>query len=310
MRSCLLIISLCIACACRAGDDLGLRKDSLSSKPDSARTYRHRIRTIAIAGTTVYTGTMIGLYNLWYRNYPQSKFHFFNDNNEWQGMDKFAHATTSYYLGRLGYKTFRWAGVSENKATWIGGLSGSAFLTIVEILDGFSAQWGASPGDLTANTFGSALFISQQLAWHEQKVLLKYSFHPTSFADYRPDLLGKNIGQQIIKDYNGHTYWLSVNLNSFAGRDSRIPHWLNVAAGYHATGMTGAVTNVSSYKGNPIPAFKRETLFYIAPDIDLTRIRTHSAALKWIFEAIGFLKFPLPALEISGHGMKFKPLYF
>ena len=277
---------------------------------DSTKIFRHRTATIAIAGTAAYTGTMIGLYNLWYRDFPQTNFHFINDNGEWMGIDKFGHATTSYYVGRLGYHAWRWAGMGENKATWIGGLSGFIFLTTIEILDGFSAEWGASPGDLAANSIGSALFISQQLAWHDQKILLKWSYHPTSFPDYRPDLLGSNFAQHMGKDYNGHTYWLSANLRGFASSNSRIPRWLNVAVGYGATGMTGAVTNSTSYNDKPIPSFERQRLFYIAPDIDLTHIRTRSSILKWVFEAIGFLKFPLPALEISGKGVKFHPLYF
>ena len=226
------------------------------------------------------------------------------------GMDKIGHTTTSYYVGRLGYNAWRWAGMGEKKATWIGGLSGFFFLTTIEILDGFSAQWGASPGDLAANTLGSALFISQQLVWREQKIMLKWSYHSTAFPGYRPDLLGRNLAQQMGKDYNAHTYWLSANLHSFAGSDSRIPRWFNLAVGYGATGMTGAVTNSANYKGMPIPSFERRHLYYIAPDIDLSHIRTRSVLLKWVFEAVGFLKFPLPALEISGQGIKFHPLYF
>jgi len=310
VRCYLLIISFFISLSCLAGYGLDCETDSLRNTRDSTTIYRHRTTILAIAGGAVYAGTMIGLYNLWYNDYPQSSFHVINDNDEWMGTDKLGHATTSYYVGNLGYHAWRWAGMGEKKATWIGGLTGFIFLTTVEILDGFSAEWGASTGDLAANTVGSALFISQQLAWHDQKVLLKWSYHPTSFPVYRPDLLGTNFEQQMIKDYNGQTFWLSANLHSFVRKDSRIPRWLNIAVGYGATGMTGAVTNSNIYQGKPIPPFERRQLYYIAPDIDLTRIRTRSVILKWVFEAIGFLKFPLPALEINGQGVKFYPLYF
>lgn len=310
MRSFLLILSFFFTLLCFAGNDPDLKPDLLNASPDSSKVYRQRRTTLALAGVTAYAGTMTGLYNLWYRDYPQTHFHFFNDNDEWLGVDKLGHATTSYYVGRLGYDAWKWAGMSEKKATWIGGLSGFFFLTTIEILDGFSAQWGASSGDLTANTVGSALFISQQLAWHDQKIMLKWSYHSTDFPDYRPDLLGRNFAERMGKDYNGHTYWLSANLHSFAGKHSVIPRWLNVALGYGATGMTGASSNKTEYLEKPIPSFERRQLFYIAPDIDLTHIRTQSATLKWIFEAIGFLKFPLPALEISKQGIRFKPLCF
>jgi hypothetical protein len=198
----------------------------------------------------------------------------------------------------------------EKKAVWIGGLTGFVHLAIIEVLDGFSSQWGASSGDLAANTLGSAIFISQQLGWHEQRALLKWSYHSTPFPSYRPDILGHNSAQQMLKDYNGHTYWLSVNLSSFAGSGSSLPRWLNLAIGYRGTGMTGAKSNSLSFENKVIPAFARQQLVYIAPDIDLTRIHTRSAALKWIFEAIGFLKFPLPALEFGGQRVRFRPIYF
>jgi hypothetical protein len=282
---------------------------SLFNPADSAHFHR-RTTTLAIVGGTAYAASMFGLYQLWYKDYPQSDFHFFNDNREWMRSDKLGHITTSYYLGSLGYDAWRWAGMGEKKATWIGGLTGFFHLLTVETFDGFSSGWGASSGDLTANTIGSALFISQQLIWQEQKVVLKWSYHSTSFPDYRPDLLGSNFFQQSIKDYNGQTFWLSANLRSFSAKHARLPHWLNIAAGYRATGMTGAETNSTVHEGKTIPYFERQQLVYIAPDIDLTRIRTRSVALKWVFEAIGFLKFPLPALQFGGQGVKLKPFYF
>jgi len=309
VRFFLLIVSFCLSLSFLRVYSQTSNTASPFSTADSG-VLRHRTKTLAIAGGTVYAVSMTGLYQLWYRDYPQSGFHFINDNSEWMSMDKLGHLTTSYYIGRLGYDAWRWAGMNENKSIWIGGLSGFFYLTAIEILDGFSAEWGASTGDLVANTMGSALFISQQLAWHQQKVLLKWSYHPTAFPHYRPDLLGSNSIQQVIKDYNGQTYWLSANLRSFSCKESRIPKWLNLAVGYRSTGMTGAGNNPTIYEGIPIPSFQRKRLLYIAPDIDLTRIHTHSTTLKWVFEAIGFLKFPLPALEISSQKAKFRLLYF
>ena len=42
--------------------------------------------------------------------------------------------------------------------------------------------------------------------------------------------------QQVLKDYNGQTYWLSANIWSF-NKESNFPRWLNVAFGYGADGM-------------------------------------------------------------------------
>lgn len=214
-------------------------------------------------------------------------------------MDKLGHAATSATLGLYGYKTLKWCGVSEKKSIWYGGSIGFAYLTTIEILDAFSAEWGASPGDLCANTFGSALFMSQQLAWHEQRINLKWSFHQTKYSKYRPDLLGSSLNENMLKDYNGQTYWLSANISSFLKNENRFPKWLNVAFGYGAEGMTGAFENSYSYNGTPIPYYKRYRQFYLSPDIDFTRIPTKSKVLKVVFNALNFIKIPAPALEYS-----------
>ena len=42
----------------------------------------NRIKIIAATNISGYSGAMIGLYHAWYKNYPQSNFHTFNDNKE------------------------------------------------------------------------------------------------------------------------------------------------------------------------------------------------------------------------------------
>ncbi len=267
-----------------------------------------------LAGYTtlgLYALTSAGLYHLWYSNYDLMGFHYFNDDGEWLQMDKAGHTFSAYIAGRAGYSVCRWTGLDEKRSALIGGNLGWVFLATVEVMDGFSRGWGFSAGDMIANTTGSALFISQQLLWHEQRVELKFSFHQSKYAHYRPDLLGSDFKEQFFKDYNGQTLWLSANLHSFLKKDSRFPAFLNLAFGYGADGMTGAFSNATSYQGNIIPEFARCRQFYLAPDIDLTKIKTNSRVLKFIFEATRYIKFPLPALEYNSKNQwVFHPLYF
>lgn len=278
---------------------------------DSVARYRKRLRRVIGAEAGLYALTMTGLYSLWYKDYPQSHFHFFDDNNEWLQMDKAGHFVSSYYISRLTAYSVRWAGMSHRNAVWYGGVAGFAYMTTIEILDAFSAEWGASAGDLIANTSGALLYVSQELLWHDQRITLKYSWHPTNYANYRPDLLGQTRPQQVIKDYNGITLWASANIHAFGVGRSWIPRWLNLAVGYGAEGMTGAVTNSYSYDGRPIPPFQRVRQYYLTFDIDLTRIPVKSKWLKLLFNAVGFLKIPAPALEYnSGGNFIFHPIYF
>jgi hypothetical protein len=285
--------------------------DSTGLNPDSSVIHKGRLTGVLIVQGSLYIASLTGLYFAWYSNYPQSSFHFFNDDNEWQQMDKCGHAMTSYYISRIGYESYKWSGVERKKAIWFGSLLGLAYMTNIEILDGFSSQWGFSIGDMTANTIGCVIFAGQQFAWDDQRFLLKFSYHQTTYPLYRPDLLGSNLIQQMIKDYNGQTYWLSGNVASFLHKDAKFPKWINIAAGYGAGGMTGASANSLERSGRPIPADPRYRKFFLSMDVDLTKIPTKSKALKVIFAVFSFIKIPFPALEYNTLGQfKFHYLYY
>ena len=182
---------------------------------DSAPTLDKKKRNILlISEASIYTISLVGLNQLWYADYPKSNFHFINDNGEWLQMDKLGHLTASYYSGVAGIKAYQWTGMSRKNALWFGGLTGTFFLTIIEVLDGQSAEWGASSGDLIANSLGSFLAIGQELMWNEQRIQLKYSYSPSQWAEENPEQLGDTHLQRALKDYNGQTYWLSFNLKS------------------------------------------------------------------------------------------------
>lgn len=270
-----------------------------------------RLGTVIGGQALVYGTSLLLLYQAWYKDYPRSGWHWFNDNGEWLQMDKLGHATTSAYFGKFGYEMYRWAGVERKKAIWIGGSTGFIFLTVIEILDGFSEQWGASMGDFTANAVGAGLFISQQLIWNDQRLNLKWSYHETEYAQYNPDQLGDSFVLRMLKDYNGQTYWLSGNIKSFLPDESKFPNWINVSLGYSAEGMTGANSNPSNLNGEPIPQFPRYRQYFLSLDVDLPRIKTRSHFLKFIFNGLNFIKIPFPALEYNNEqGFVFHPIYF
>lgn len=267
---------------------------------------RKQIVTIGLAGT--YATAMTGLYQLWYADYPQSKFHFFNDNKEWLQMDKAGHMFTSYMLGSVGHQLLNYACTNDKKSIFIGGSVGLIFLTTVEIFDGFSAKWGASWGDVIANTLGYGLFVGQQYFFDEQIVKYKFSFSPSPYAKYRPELLGKNIYTQLLKDYNAQTYWFSFHPEIFSCKKSEniIPDWINISLGYSADGMLGGFENPKNFS-----SFERQRQYYVSLDIDYSKIKTNSKFLQKVFYLANFTKFPFPALCFSEKsGLRLIPLYF
>jgi len=261
-----------------------------------------KLKHLVISESAVFSLALVCLNELWYKNYPKSNFHFVNDNSSWLQMDKFGHAATSYYGGVNGIKLYKWAGLEYKKAVWVGGLTGLLFNSTIEILDGFSANWGASLGDVFANSMGSLLAISQELYWKEQKVILKYSYSKSVIADSNTELFGNTIIQRSLKDYNGQTYWLSLNINSlFELEKSSFPKWLNFALGYSGNGMISAQNKTGD---------NRYRQFLFSLDVDLTRINTKNKFLKKLTHVFSFVKIPFPTFEFSNNQLKLHSIYF
>ena len=269
---------------------------------------KKRQNTVIITEAALASATLIGLNQIWYADYPKSDFHFINDNDEWLQMDKVGHFYSAYHLGRFGAEALNWSGTSPKKQLIYGAGLGFAFLTAVEVLDGYSAEWGASSGDIIANAAGIALYVSQELIWKEQRITPKFSFNTTHYANQSPEKLGKSFNEQILKDYNGQTYWLSVNLNSFA-KETKIPKWLNLAFGYGADGMLrGNIQNEIPISAQNPEIFRQ---FYLSFDVNLTKIDTKSHFLKTIFSVFNTIKIPAPTLEYSANkGLKGYLIYF
>ncbi|WP_293872335.1 DUF2279 domain-containing protein [Flavobacterium sp.] len=269
---------------------------------------KKRLKTLIIAEAAVGSLSLIGLNQLWYANYPRSNFHYINDNAEWLQMDKAGHVFSSYHIGSFGANALKWSGANRKSQLIYGSTLGLVFMTTVEIFDGYSSQWGFSVGDELANISGTALYVSQELLWNEQRIVPKFSFHTTPYASSRPNVLGSSIQEQILKDYNGQTYWLSVNIHSFA-KSSTIPKWLNIAVGYGAEGMiTG---NDGFVNAIFLPESKRYRQFYLSLDLDLTKIETKSHLIKTILTVFNSIKIPAPTFEIKSSGTtKYHFLYF
>jgi uncharacterized protein YfiM (DUF2279 family) len=283
-------------------------KDSVYINANTANS--KRVKLVTAANIVGYGGTMVGLYSAWYKNYPQSNFHFFNDNSEWKQVDKVGHSYSAYIESYGSMEMWRWAGLSRRKSAVIGSLSALGYQTIIETLDGFSTEWGWSWGDMTANVFGSGLLLGQELLWNEQKVKFKFSFHPINYKspdlDARADqIYGSSWSERMIKDYNGQTYWLSANLKSFLPK-SNLPDWLSLAVGYGADGMFGANENYGKNNVGNVNFDRRDIVryrqFYISPDLDLTKIKTKNKLVKLALGALNAFKFPAPSIEYNTRG--------
>lgn len=280
----------------------------LAPSPDSITSEINDRRLLVLGSTFIvgYSALLVTLNKAWYQNKERTDFHFFNDNHEWKQMDKAGHFWGAFHESRAGIDMLRWAGVPDKKAIIYGGLLGVVLQTPIEIFDGYQADYGASVSDLVANTVGSAAVVAQELAWREVRIMPKYSFHTTRYASVRPNLLGSSLGEQALKDYNGQTYWLSVNIGDFLNKESKYPKWLSMAVGYGAEEIVYNHEPTNLAKG-----FQAHRQFYLSPDLNLLHFKGKNKVLNTALYVLSIVKVPAPALEFNTKkGFKMHAIYF
>lgn len=271
-------------------------------------TIQHGVnhKKLYITGSIVATGyvsSMVVLGQVWYKDQPREPFHFFNDAGEWKQMDKAGHFFASWQAATHGTTLLRNCGWPTQKSARVASLASFMMVSTIEVFDGLASGYGASLSDLAANAAGAAGSLLQHEAWNEIRITPKYSFHFTPLAAVRPSLLG-NGPEEIVKDYNGHTFWLSCDVRKFA-KNSRWPGWLNLAGGYGADNMVTARDASSRDLG-----YAPYRQYYVSVDLNWTAIPTRSRFLKTVFAVMNIVKFPAPALEFSSKGVKAHALYF
>lgn len=291
----LLICFACVQMSHAASDSLAKRK------------------LVLCGGSALITaGSLAALNQLWYKPYSSGRFHFFNDNKEWLQVDKAGHVYSCYHISRLMMNGFEKAGFNHRQTLLFGGSSGVLYMTVIEIMDGYSKGWGFSWGDELCDILGSAGAVAQYHYWQHQRVQLKFSFAKSGLAKYNPNLLGSTFNEQLLKDYNGQTYWISVNPSAFMKKETRFPKWLNICVGYAGYGMLGGHENnlLAQDPDGTVWAVERERRYFMSLDVDLTRLPIKNKFLKSVCSWFQLVKVPAPALQFSNKGLKTYGIYY
>jgi uncharacterized protein YfiM (DUF2279 family) len=280
------------------------QKLKFNENSDTLSKKRFAISSGLVAGTWI-SGT-IALSQVWYEGFQKSAFHTFDDCGDWLQMDKVGHVYTAAHISEANYRLFTWTGLSKRKSAWIGAGIGFGFQTTLEVLDGRNSDWGFSWCDMAANGLGSGLFLGQQLAWNEQRIVLKFSSHPTEYAAYRPNVLGSTAPERFFKDYNGQTYWLSFSPQKFTSKWP-LPAWICFSFGYSVDEkLVGSeeffVSNDRTFQS------KRQFLFSL--DLDVRELPIKKKWLKTLLRPLHYVKFPFPTLILTGDQLSGKWLYF
>lgn len=289
----------------------GVCQSSFFENSDSLNSTRSIVAASSISA--VWAGSMIGLSNVWYKGVDKTSFHTFDDSRNWLQMDKAGHVYTANKISNLTGDLFIWSGVQNNKAAWIGFGTGVGYQLTLEMLDAYSSKWGFSWSDVGANVLGSSIYLGQQLAWKEQRFIMKFSAHPSEYAHYRPEVLGSSFAERLLKDYNGQTYWLSASPGSFA-KNSGFPQWLCFSVGYSVDEKLVGDKEIFIDYGDFPPASmkefnaKRQLLFSL--DIDFSKLNIKRPWLRTIVKQFNYLKLPFPTLIFSNGKANGSLLYF
>lgn len=283
---------------------------------------------MAALGVATYSTATVALYNSWYRDYPMGDFRLFDDSREWLQMDKAGHVFSSYFQTAYSYDVARWTGLSKKHSLITG--AGIALLsqTTIELMDGFSTQWGFSLGDIGANLAGAALFVGQEWWLDQQIVLIKESSLPVRYDESRfnsigggaystlerraTELFGPGMLERALKDYNVQTYWASIDVKSLTHLKAW-PAWLNLAFGLGAQNLYGGFENKwtegdATYDLNSVMPRYRQ--YYLSLDINWRKIRTKNHLVNGIFNGLNIFKMPAPAIEYSNQEWRFHLLFW
>jgi hypothetical protein len=269
---------------------------------------KKRLTASSIGTGAIWSGSIIGLSAVWYKDYPKTSFHTFDDSRDWMQMDKMGHVFTAYHLSDKVSKLYQWAGLDRKKSAFVGAGVGWGYQMSFELLDAQSAGWGFSWSDVGANTLGSGLFLSQELIWQEQYLKLKFSYSPSDYAQYRPSILGSNFSERLLKDYNGQTYWLTFSPGSIFPK-SKIPAWIAIAAGYSVDAKL--VGNNDFFQtADGLKRFEAKRELVLSLDLDVTKLPIKKPWLKKVLSPFNVIKIPFPALVFRGNDISGRLLYF
>lgn len=259
---------------------------------------------ILVSGTTA--GAAAGLYiylkKAWWVE-ESTNFHFDHgrDLRYANNLDKMGHLMGGIIVSDIYYDLCRGLGMNEKSAAWWGFGMGTGLQLAIEIKDGFAPNWGFSVPDIAFGAFGSLMPLLKQRSPFFKNTDFKFSYWRRSdkYFDIR------DLDPRFhIDDYLNQTYWMTTSLRYLTGnRADWIPDWLGLSIGWGI--------EAESWNTNPAdPGSGGKPEFYLSPDVDLVRLfKPKRSFWKMTLKRLNYLKFPMPALQIT-QKVKFWPIYY
>ncbi len=265
-----------------------------------------------IAATLFYLQHEGQMNTIWSERGP---FHFYEDGHYALYADKAGHFFGAYYSSYLWREAYMAIGMSWDASAVWGGLTGLAYSTYVEILDGFAVKWGFSPTDFYSDVAGALFFVGQHYFPYLQNFTPKFMYVP-------PRWHGDNDripSDMFIDNYSAHTLWLSVNVYNMMPDTWKNywPSWMELSFGFAVRNLCQAGPG---YKCDPnkAPLYKfddgwqvyGDPKFIVGLDYNLVKLLPDGCnTWNWIRQSLNYIKFPAPAIEFGATGTSFHLFY-
>lgn len=188
--------------------------------------------SIPLELTAAYGGTAALGFSEW--GWGTSSFRFrsegyFGKDTAHGGMDKLGHAWNAAVLSETFTDAIRKRAPNPDSAPVTGFILSMGVMGMIEVMDGFSSDYGFSYEDLTADIAGATLgYLRSTYPELEEKVDFRIEYIPS----------GNEKGFTLQSDYSGQKYLLALKLSGFETFEETPLRFVELHAGYFARGFT------------------------------------------------------------------------
>ncbi|MGQ9818683.1 MAG: DUF2279 domain-containing protein [Candidatus Kapaibacteriales bacterium] len=239
----------------------------------------------------------------------RSGFHIVEDGKYALYSDKAGHFYGTFLSSYILSSSLIECGFTYNWSTALSALLGLGYTTYVEILDGFSQEWGFSPSDFYADAAGALFFLGFSYFPFLQNFTPKFMYFPPRWFNSKSRVPSK----MFIDNYSAHTFWVSINFYNLLPESfkKKFPSWLELSIGYAVRNLCDPFHyNCNPNSSEPVSTYAwGNRKFIVAIDYDLVKLLPNGGPFwNWFKQSLNFIKLPSPAIEF-GFPTRFYLLY-
>lgn len=260
-------------------------KSSFNNIIPPSKTKLHPVRLGIVLGG-MFTG-WLGMHVYYSQTWWKNRVHYFKfaeDPFYGRDVDKLSHVYTANLITVGSASLFEWTGLNPALSLALGSTTAIAYETYIEINDGLSPDWGFDWGDMAGNLIGSLYPVAQRYVPALRTINFKWSFKPSwlqkKLRNY-PDLLD---------DYTSMKFWITFN-----PYDLMPKKWQKYYPSFLGYGVGVTIQNASHITG-ATNAFRE---WYVAFDIDVTKLPGNTDFLKKLKAILNFYHIPTPGIKLS-----------